>query len=255
MFFSNEQIGQLQDEFDTIAEKQLALTDRYLARHYFANPRAKEYAWHGFVRRVNILARCVENIFSILPPDQVGLPEKSERSDVTINVQAFVFNVFGCTDNLAWIWVLEKDLRELDGSPIRRGWVGLRKNNTLVRESFSLELQSYLRELDRWFEQLEKLRHALAHRIPLYVPPYTIPKGSELPYLELQERIAEAANRADWMEYERLENEQSEFFVFYPIAAGSITEPAPTGRFHELVLADFNTVEQLGHKVLDELSR
>lgn len=33
------------------------------------------------------------------------------------------------------------------------------------------ELQAYLAEHDAWFEYLEDYRHALAHRIPLYIPP------------------------------------------------------------------------------------
>jgi hypothetical protein len=43
-----------------------------------------------------------------------------------INIQAFVFNVFGSIDNLAWIWVQEKSLAKEDGSAIPSAWVGLR---------------------------------------------------------------------------------------------------------------------------------
>ena len=58
--------------------------------------------------------------------------------------------------------------------------------NRGYRESFSAEFQAYLQELDAWFGQLENFRHALAHRIPLYIPPYIIDPKNEQAYRELE---------------------------------------------------------------------
>jgi hypothetical protein len=41
-----------------------------------------------------------------------------------------------------------------------------------VRTSLSQEFQDYLKALEAW--HLADLRQALAHRIPLYIPPYVI---------------------------------------------------------------------------------
>jgi hypothetical protein len=94
-----------------------------------------------------------------------------------INIQAFVFNVFGSIDNLAWIWVREKGLAMDDGLPIPNAWVGLGKKNRFVRHSFSTEFQEFLKGLNDWFDHLDDFRHALAHRIPLYYPALHDPQG------------------------------------------------------------------------------
>jgi hypothetical protein len=72
---------------------------------------------------------------------------------------------YGCVDNLAWIWVHER------GIAVNRRHVGLRRHNKEVRNTFSPEFHSYLESLDSWFEYLVDYRDALAHRIPLYIPP------------------------------------------------------------------------------------
>ena len=125
---------------------------------------AREFATQGFSRRLKTLARCIDNVFKILPPNQTHLPSIDELFDAMINIQAFVFNLFGIIDNLAWIWVQEKPIRKEDGSPIPKSFVGLSKGNTFVRSSLSTEFQEYLRGLDDWFDHIEKWRHALAHR-------------------------------------------------------------------------------------------
>jgi hypothetical protein len=143
MPFSNEQLQELSDERGNIASKHVRLMESYLGRKY-ENARAREYAQHGFIRRIKTLARCVENVFSILPPDLAELPTTNELSDAAINLQAFVLNVFGSIDNLAWIWVLERRIVEKDGSQLRANYVGLRESNTIVRGTFSQEFRAYL---------------------------------------------------------------------------------------------------------------
>ena len=132
MFFSEETLQNLKDEYLTVSAKYNRLLEAYLTRNY-NDARAQEYAHHGFSRRLKILVRCIDKIFEILPPDRTNLPTSEELSDATINLQAFVFNVFGSVDNLAWIWVAEKNLTKDDGSPIPNGWVGLSEKNKLVR--------------------------------------------------------------------------------------------------------------------------
>ncbi len=138
MYFSEASLENLIKEYQTIPGKYENLTLRYLAHNYI-NVQAREYARHGFARRLKTLARCIENVFRILPPDRTALPTRDELSDAVINLQAFVFNAFGCADNLAWIWVREKGVTNADGSPIPNGLLGLGKKNKLVRGSFSPE--------------------------------------------------------------------------------------------------------------------
>jgi len=226
----------------------------YLAQDYKSAP-AKEHAHHGFVRRVKTLVRCIQNVFEALPPHRDTVPSSEAISDATINIQAFVFNSFGAIDNLAWIWVNEKGLKKKNGSPIPDAYVGLRKANKLVRESFSPEFCGYLEKLDNWFENLDDFRHALAHRIPLYIPPFVISPENEPRYHGLEERKWAALVQQDFRQYENLDAEQATLGFFRPWMRHSFLENSTPIVFHVQLLADFNTIEELGEKFLIELKR
>ena len=254
MIFSKEDLEKLQKQYLAVSGKCQRLMESYVARNY-KNSRAEEYARQGFSRRLESLVRCIDKIFEILPPDRIELPTSEELSDAAINIQAFVINVFGSIDNLAWIWVLEKSIKRNDGSPIRKSCVGLREKNELVLGSFSPEFQEYLKGLNGWFDHLENFRHALAHRIPLYIPPYVVPKDKIPAYQELEDRMTEASNRRDFAEHERLSAEQKALVAFKPYMTHSFEEEAKYVAFHAQLLADFNIIEGLGQKMLEALDR
>jgi hypothetical protein len=254
MIFSQDDLEKLQMEYLAVDGKCQKLLLSYVARN-FNNARAQEYARQGFSRRLKTLVRCIHKTFEVLPLDRIEIPTKEELSDAAINIQAFIINVFGCTDNLAWVWLWEKNLTQNDGSPIPNGWVGLREKNELVRGSFSPGFQAYLEGLNGWFENLENFRHALAHRIPLYIPPYVVPEDKLPAYQELGERMTEALNRQDIAEHERLSTEQEALAAFKPFMTHSFEEEAKYVVFHAQLLADFNTIDELGKKLLEELDR
>ncbi len=254
MNFSQDDLEKLQEEYLAVFEKCQRLMSSYVTRDY-RNSRAQEFARQGFSRRLKTLVRCIDKIFEILPPDRIELPTSEQLSDAAINIQAFVINVFGCTDNLAWIWVREKRLRKNDGSPIPRSWVGLRKQNEYVRGTFSPKFQVYLEGLNGWFDNLENFRHALAHRIPLYIPPYVVPEDKLAAYRELGKQMTEAFNRQDIAEHERLSTEQEALATFMPYMTHSFEEEAKNVVFHAQLLADFNTIDELGKNLLEELDR
>jgi hypothetical protein len=83
-----------------------------------------------------------------------------------INIQAFVFNLYGCIENLAWIFLKEKDLQITN--PTEVGFMN-DKVQLLLSDNFRNYLNS--KRLTRWYkEYCIDFRHALAHRIPLYIP-------------------------------------------------------------------------------------
>src|SRR3546814_4019048 len=57
------------------------------------------------------------------------------------------------------------------GQPLNRNDIALRPKSKKVRASLPQELQDYLSGHDEWFRYLENYRDALAHRVPLYIPP------------------------------------------------------------------------------------
>lgn len=248
MYFLEEDLQRLEEEYLTISGKYARLLEAYCI-HSFNDAQAREHAQHGFSRRLKTLVRCIDNTFEIFPPDRIDLPTSEELSDANINLQAFVFNVFGCVENLAWIWVCEKNLE------IRKKklLVGLREKNQEVRNSFSPEFVEYLKGLDEWFGLQENFRNALAHRIPLYVPPYIITDDKMAAYRDFDDRKADAFNRGALEDYDRLSAEQDALGEFRPIMTHSFEEDAKSVVFHPQLLADFNTIEELGRKMLEEL--
>jgi hypothetical protein len=252
--FSEKQLEQLRKDYALVTAKRVGLMGAFINRTY-GDPRAKEFATHGFARRVKTLGKCMDNVFRILPPDRRDLPSMDEVTDATVSLQAFVLNIFGATDNLAWIWVREKGLTLGSGAPIPNVWVGLRKKPGYVRSTLSAEFQTYLTGLDDWFDMQENFRHALAHRIPLYVPPYGVPEGKVQAFQDLSDRMVSAMKRFDFVEYERLSGEQEALGVFRPEMTHSFEEQPGTIVFHAQMLADFNTIEEIGKKMLAELSR
>jgi hypothetical protein len=245
-YFSEEQIAQLTADAATIGDKTDRLPLKY-AYFRFKNDQARHYATQGFGRRIQVLRRCVENVFKIIPLWTVDVPSKRQLCDAQINIQAFLANVYGSIDNLAWIWVFERDL----AGTIPRGHVGLGKDNKRVRASFSVELQAYLKSLDEWFDYLSEFRHALAHRIPVYIPPgMVLPKDADA-YNDLTMKMTSAQLDPD--EYERLSQEQNKLLVFQPLVAQSTLETKNPYFFHPQMLNDFVTVEALADKMLKEL--
>jgi hypothetical protein len=249
-YFSEEQLAQIEQQRETIDRRASALLLAY-TYHPFKNKKAREYASNGFSRRVTTLSRCIYNVFETVPPSETEVPSRDRLYDIQINLQSFVANVYGSIDNLAWIWIFEKGL----GGSIPRKRVGLRKQNTEVRVSLNAALRAYLETLDPWMDYLVDFRDALAHRIPLYVPPGSIPRGSVAAYNHLTRRMNDALIRLDPTTSDHWSAEQARLLVFQPMMTHSISEARGLVPFHAQMLADFATVEELGTKMVKDLEQ
>lgn len=145
---------------------------------------AREYLQHGVGRRMKIIRRSAERVFEIFPPNRTKLLSWDELDDIDINLHAFVINVSGVFDNLAWVYVHEHNLEMKIGG---RQAVGLFKKET--QEVLPQEIRTYLvsDRMKEWHSRYAKdYRDALAHRIPLYLPPSTIDAKNIDRYRELE---------------------------------------------------------------------
>jgi len=249
-YFRPEDLVNLQEKLGTVERKYNRLLLAVSHNHRFEKENAWEYANQGFMRRVGTLRRCIENVFTLIPPETEEIPNRQVLHDAQINVQAFFANVYGSLDNLAWVWVHERGLE----STIQRNRVGLRVQNTEVRSTLSAAFQEYLENRDEWMEHIIEYRDALAHRIPLYIPPGGVPTRNVDAYNDLAGRMQEALYvRWDPPEYERLSAEQERLLVFQPVITHSTRETTAHFPFHAQMIADFLTVEEIGYKMLDEL--
>lgn len=218
-----------------------------------ATERGGEFITHGLGRRLTTLKHAITRLFDILPP-QATEPSQVDIRDATIYLQSFVINVYGSLDNIARIWCLETTLKGSDGRPIRSGYIGLGPKNTAVRKSLSPLFQEYLQHTNEWFDYLENYRHALAHRIPLYIPPKQLNQRQTQEWLRLESELNGALKARDYEAWGSLLAEQKSLGVFEPVMMHSFGEEARPIRFHVQMIADLATVVEIGERMIDELS-
>lgn len=253
MYYSEQQCNQLYDSYDKIEEQGLMICESYFSI-VFSNQDIAEYITHGFMRRLKILTRCIHNIYKICPPDFTTPPTTEERHDLEINLQAFMFNVFGCLDNLARIWVKEKAIKK-DGKDPKDAEIGLiGKKYKYIRKSFSEDFQKYLNDTNSWFEYIENYRHALAHKIPLYVVPLTVTPAQNEQRARLDILRQEAVKRRDFSEFDRLSEEIETVGKFEPLMTHSFGNNSKVVRFHPQILADWGAIIEISQKFLQELA-
>lgn len=205
--------------------------------------KAKEYLFHGVARRLDVIERCVENIYSTFPLRRATLLSRDELKDVDINLHAFFVNIFGLLENMAWVVVYENDNAE----KIEKKSVGLytAKTQQLLKEGFKNYLNSD--RMKKWHDEyLKNYRDALAHRIPLYVPPKSLTSSQQEQDASFDNALREAIRSRDFNKMNSLHN-----------AADSIGDPAPFFVhslseteykyvvLHAQVITDFGTVEEI----------
>ena len=261
--FSEEVIKKLNYNYEESFENSYELFKKYTSKS-FTNEKAEEFANIGFGSRLRMLARCVHNVYKICPLERIEKPTNEELYDLTINLQSFIFNAYGCLDNLAWIWVKEKEIksskgRELPNSKI--GLLGKYKNGNdkgeykfkEVRESFSPEFLEYLKTMDDWFEDLENFRHALAHRIPPYVIPYILNKKDKKKQMELIDSYMNSIINNDSDKCKKIKNEIKSIGIFAPYLTHSYSEKSHKIIFHGQIIIDLKTIIEIAEKLLNEL--
>lgn len=241
MQFEALQIG---ERFDSVA---LNLINRV-----FRNELSKESAIYGYIRRLNTMGRCISNVFSTIPVQSTDIIPDTQRVDATISIESFIINCYGALDNIARLWIHEIDLRRDNGDPIPREWIGLRQSNTLIRGSFSEEMQRYLNSKNDWFAYLESAKHALAHNIPLYIPPYTVSEDNHARYVELSNQLY-SINGNSPEEDNRLRSELRSITDYAPYIRGSFITENRAIIFHPQMISDYLMVEEIGNKVIQEL--
>ena len=78
-YYSQGNIDILADE-RRAAHAQLQEINFAVLGRTFTDARAHEYATQGLLRRLLIMARCIDVVFDILPPDRAELPTRDELS-------------------------------------------------------------------------------------------------------------------------------------------------------------------------------
>lgn len=231
---------------DTLAALGRAIRDLDGGR--LRNPASVEYWFHGVARRLRILERSIENVFSIFPPSRLEVLERDARADVSINLHVFLINVHGVLDNLAWILVHERQI------VLRPVQIGLFLPT--MRPLLPQRLSSYLFSppiCDWHTAYAKRFRDALAHRIPAYVPVYEVTDKAE--YERLEQRTTELAAVGDWDAVATTQAAQAALTQAAPFFRHSLSEPDAQHwvPLHAQVILDAKTVLEIRERVILEL--
>ena len=251
--YTPEDTNLFAEEFATLGLKHASLVEAFSKREY-RTERACEYAVQGFNRRLFTLKECIELFFETIPLNLEGIPTEKSRQIATIATQAFLINVFGCVDNLARVWVEERNVRDKNDQPLPDKWIGMGGRYSRVRASFSPDFRAYLDSLSEWFSGMEKFRDALAHRISPYFPPYVIDPEDKPLHDSLGGEIVAAIRLQNFDRAAGLAKQQEELRFFRPYITHSFSEKALLLPVHPQMLADFNTIDEIARNLLLELA-
>ncbi len=249
MSYSDEAVALMVRELAFLRTKYGELMRVFAYRNYVSE-RGRELGTQGFLRRVKIMMQCVDQLFECLPLDrpQAILPEEEAILGAEIAAHAFLVNVYGAIDNLAWVWVCEKNVQDQKGQVVKQGNIGFLRGNTIVRASLPTELQIYLAERDKWLDYVADWRHPLAHRVPPYIPPFCVDPSNEDAYQKLEREMLTQLLAGNVADYEETKQKQKQLGFFRPWLQGSFNEKGPIW-VHQQMLVDFNTIHEMGLKV------
>ena len=246
MPYTEETLKDIEAEYTRVTSGLRRLVETLLV--YFScsltDERSEEFLKHGVCRRLQVMERCIHSIYTIFPPDRKKPLGRDELSDVQINLHAFVINLFGILDNLAWVFVLEHDLEKEIGGRKR---IGLFIEAT--QERLPKAIQDYLNmeNTKTWYKDyVQNYRDALAHRIPLYVPPFMLSKENGERWKELDARIAQCMKNLKFELLNELQSERDSLGVACDMFSHSFSEiESKTIYIHSQLLVDGSTILEL----------
>lgn len=250
MNYTKELIERLNREWPKVADRLAALMVTTLKEEQkIGVEAAAEYLRFGVGRRLSVMRHCLNTVFDLFPPQQVK-PLRSEQLNVVqISLQAFVINLSGIFDNFAWAFVLRhdlhlKELADKRGAPDRMK-IGMFHPATQTFLPAELLAWANDPQIKIWqTDYLKSYRDALAHRIPLYIPPSRLTEAEARRFSEIETREIELIEGHQFNELDELRAEREALGMSYPIYLET-----PNGRkvmLHPQMLCDGLTVLEFG---------
>lgn len=244
--------------FDTLPKKyyELLRAIRSFAEET-KTERAKEFLLHGVGRRLVIINRCIVNIFTIFPPERIEKLADNERHDANINLHAFQINIYGIIDNLGLCVAYEKNI--IDNARTekeQRHEVGLFKTKFLKKLNGKFYEYFSKGKIKNWFKQYASdYRHALAHRIPAYIPPAGINEEEVTKHDELEVQLNEISKTGYLEQISAIWDKMDQLGKATPLFTHSFSEKSKIVLLHPQLLVDFLTIEEIINFVLTEMKK
>jgi hypothetical protein len=245
MVYDTDQCTKLLEELTATQIELDELLDLSLrAGELIENTEAKVYIREGLGRRIVILKHCLASIYRQFPPSTLVPLTQDQRQDVQIALHAFVMNLYGAFENLAWAFVIRHDLMS-KFQPINK--VGV--FSKLLQKLMPVPIASYLTSdtFSAWSKSyLKNYRDSLAHRIPLYIPPAEFSSEHANRYAELDELDAASLQAHDWDGLQKNQTERDSlgrpsFMFLTSLMNKHGVSPKPM-LLHPQLLSDANTL-------------
>src|SRR6185437_5410901 len=247
MAYTIEQVSSLFLQQERLIGELRRLLARFVnAAHISQDERVQEHLRHGVARRVNVLIQCVINIYRIFPPNLERPLSRDSLSDVQINLHAYVINLCGLFDNCAWAFILQSGLVAQFREPKQ---IGLFKPHIVAH--LPKPLREYLQSerIKGWqAKYLTNYRDALAHRIPLYIPPAVWSPAENLRYNTISIEIDKCVAAQQWDRIDALRAEQDRLGTpcFGFLHSFSRNKSPTLVGLHTQVLSDGATIVEFG---------
>ena len=246
--FTDKALEEIFSAYSEVQNRDSKLTIKiYTFTSRLENERAIEFMQHGVNRRLGVIYRCLENIFTTFPPNRIELLDRNDRLDVEINLHAFLINVYGIIESTGLALAHENDLiGEESDHKLPAQKISLFKRR--FRRLLNPNLCAYLRRstTTQWFNEYAKnYRDALAHRIPPYVPPSALKDEEARRYKFLEKEASRLRKEGNFEQIEAIQNEQNRLGKANPLFVHSFSEEAKPVYLHPQLIADFRTVEEL----------
>lgn len=207
----------------------------------------KEHLAQGVGFRLGIITRAIENTFLTLDLRATQPISDSENNDLQINVHAFLINLVGIFDNLAWAFALRHKIEDLLENPVKIDF---------FKSSFHKFLPTPLKEhlqkktMADWHKDyLKNYRDALAHRIPPRVPRITVDRKDSRAYESLDQARWSKIIEHKFEEAENIRNQQKPyerpgFFMIHSFHQSTKSDPIMV---HAQMIADSITLREFAH--------
>jgi len=247
--YSAELLRQLSRQREQVArELQLLSFEGLKQSQTLKIDRARIYLQHGVGRRIAVLRQSLKHIFDVFPPGRKLPLNRDEVVDIQIHLHAFVINLSGVFDNWAWAFVCRHELEKAIG-----GHRNVGSFKTETQRFLPAPLREYLtgKEIAAWQNNyLRGYRDALAHRIPLYVPPASWTGADTKRYEELEQQKAECIQQQDWARLDAAWAEQDAIGTACPtfLHEYSIGADARPVFMHPQLICDAMTVVDFGRR-------
>lgn len=248
MAYSVELLKQLRTNHDRIVQDLQSLMFEGLKQsESLSSEEARRQLRHGVGRRLGVMKKSVERIFTLFPPSQQIPLQREVLTEVQIHLHAFVINLSGVFDNWAWAFLFRHGLK----NEIDKRNVSLFKKET--QRFLPVALRDYLSSQDiaTWHEKyLKSYRDALAHRIPLYIPPAQWTEDDAKRYQELEKQKIECISQGEWDRLDAVWAEQDSVGRSCPLFLHEFSEEEHSRPIllHPQILSDGMTVTEFGSK-------